>query len=132
MVGNTSQFLTANNPARLLTPYPNQYHESPILPYNSKNLKSDLPPRIQEKIAVSASPNEKTNYYKWVTYPFLSHLAYAPALIRKGQQQFQETGVLSVLAAEPRIRFLVWTERGIIPIAALILNKFFRTLLIQN
>ena len=86
------------------------------------NLKSFLPPRIQEKIAVSASPNEKTNYYKRVTYPFLSHLAYAPALIRKGQQQFQETGVLSVLAAEPRIRFLVWTERGIIPIAALILN----------
>lgn len=40
---------------------------------------------------VSASPNEKTHthYVKRVTYPFLSHLAYAPALIRKGQQQFQ-------------------------------------------
>ncbi|KAJ4965137.1 hypothetical protein NE237_016986 [Protea cynaroides] len=32
------------------------------------------------------------------------------ALIRTGQQKFQETGVLSVLAAEPRIRFLIRTE----------------------
>jgi hypothetical protein len=81
VVGNTSQFRTSNYPTRLHSLPRTPTHETPTLPY--------LTPQNQIKIAENEvkARIKKLLEADYVTYPCLSNLAYAPALIRTGQQQ---------------------------------------------